>query len=384
MNGTTDYITYPGGAFFGPLTNISYVVEFNPSFAHDDNATHILVTTNSHDYAIQKRSDNTLRIYIGNSLIANVAAATYGSYWLVGQRNVIVVSSETGNTSVWLNGTLVLDSDASAWTPTTADPLISVGATVAGANLFDGSISRFAIFSQLLTAAEAADYYNETTWTWRERALVELPMLNANVSGNSTTNVGAGGSAYDAVYGDGSTGSTFPTKSTWRKGYEFDGSDTYLKIADLGTFDYNADFSWFTVVTLDQDINSALFGTRDAFNDGVQLVYIGGSGVQVRYNAINVAAPMSLKQTHTIVLVCDVSGDATIYIDGVNCCGVDISGETIALTENSLLIGAAGNAGAPAIPWTGDMLTAGVADFALTQIQVNALHQTMLYEINKE
>ena len=112
-------------------------------------------------YFVSKRdnaSSNVLRIDLGGTNITSITEATYSPYWQVGQRNVLVVAGTSGNTSAWLNGNLILNGNATAWSPTNPIQLI-VGDAGGGASVFDGTISSLKIFHCLLTADEAKGYY---------------------------------------------------------------------------------------------------------------------------------------------------------------------------------------------------------------------------------
>jgi hypothetical protein len=95
---------------------------------------------------------------LGGTNIASIASATYSPYWAVSEKNVIVVSGTTGDTSAWLNGNAILTSGATAWSPS-ATTSFYLGASAAGAQLFDGILKSVKIFKSLLTVEDAEDYY---------------------------------------------------------------------------------------------------------------------------------------------------------------------------------------------------------------------------------
>jgi len=221
LNGTSEYVEYElqGHELSGPER--SFVMEFTPTFDYDeDKNTYLFETSTNQDFLLKRNNTNSNRLMlrIGGTTIGTIDQATYSPHWKVNERNVLVISSESTTTYVWLNGVEVMTDDGSAYTAEVETSLhIGINAGMSDGRYFGGSVKRFAIFAQTLSEGEAIDLYNETTWTWRERALVELPMLNGNVVGTKTTNAGTLGSAADASYG---AGAAAPTKSTWRRGYD--------------------------------------------------------------------------------------------------------------------------------------------------------------------
>lgn len=85
-------------------------------------------------------------------------------------------------------------------------------------------ISRLMFWSNALTAAEHAGYSDNSTYNYRNKALLDLPMLSANHDPGSVRTLDVSGNEYHAQFGDGSTPATYPTKLTTR-GYGFDGGD---------------------------------------------------------------------------------------------------------------------------------------------------------------
>ena len=165
LDGTNDYFTYPvdgQGANAFNNNHLSFVIEFIPDFDYDEDADRYLFLAGNPIASIIKEdnaANNVLTLTLGGVAIASIAEATYSDYWLVDERNVLVVSAASENTSAWLNGTEILANDATAWTSGPASVRFNIGAS-AGLSPFDGTISQFKIFHSLLTADEALDYYN--------------------------------------------------------------------------------------------------------------------------------------------------------------------------------------------------------------------------------
>lgn len=177
LDGSTDYITFPSTtALVYPKVTIKVV--FSPDFAYTEDAERRLFSTDVATYSVMKRNaanNNVLNIRLGNTNVVNVAAATYGPYWNVGERNELVVTGTSGDTDVYLNGNAVTTGAATAWSPVTYTTL-AVGATTIGTTLFDGTIYELSIFSDVWTSAEVADNASGATFQYEQLAEIYLPM----------------------------------------------------------------------------------------------------------------------------------------------------------------------------------------------------------------
>jgi len=236
FNGTTDYLTYTDieGAF--DSAEISFVLEFYPDFAPTEDVTRYPFAA-AGDYFVyigDSVASNSMRIRLGTVTIRDIAVGTYSPYWLVGQKNVLVVSGTSGNTSAWLNGVSIMANDVSAWSPVTVSAL-QVGTRASF--FFDGKITKFQIYHALLTADEAADFYNDETYTYHNEPSLNLPFSMASHDPTNVRALDVSGNGRHAVFGDGSTPTTYPTKLGYRDGYNFDGGDYMLATA---TGIYNA------------------------------------------------------------------------------------------------------------------------------------------------
>jgi|TARA_R100001530_G_C4320725_1_gene155683 hypothetical protein len=161
-NQAGDMIQYIAGGLYNSEAELSYCIEFAPDFETDNNDTYVF--TNSYDtvttvdrYFIAKlnnASSNSLRIQCGGTIIENIPEATYSPFWKVGKRNALVVTSDSaGTTSAWLNGNIILNADATTWTPKIETFMSIIGNAGQG---FDGKIYAFRIWNRILTAAEIA------------------------------------------------------------------------------------------------------------------------------------------------------------------------------------------------------------------------------------
>jgi len=234
MDGANDYVTYDVSVGRWSSTEFSCKGWFTPTFALDDGATHFLFDGPALGvYSFLKNAANGLQVFLGNTGVGTAVYATVAAAWNDLAENTIVVTSESGDTSVWLNGVLIIDADATAWAPT--PPIwIVVGATNGGASKFAGTIHDLKFFNVKLTDQEALDYCNGAVWTYERDALFNLPMLAANDDpGVKTTD--ASGNGRNGTLG---AGALAPTKNTTGWGYNWDGANDTMLVAHDDVFDF--------------------------------------------------------------------------------------------------------------------------------------------------
>ena len=87
-----------------------------------------------------------------------------------------------------------------------------------------------------LTLQEALDYFQNSTFNYRNKAVLDLPMDLASYDFTNKKVLDRSGKGNDATLGDGSTASTFPTKLS-TKGFSFDGGD-YLDLGDKDAYSF--------------------------------------------------------------------------------------------------------------------------------------------------
>ena len=195
---------------------ITFPVWFTPNFNYDDGVVHTLYDTSigSRYYAMKREagSGNALQIYLGNVNIASIPAGTYGPYWKQGERNLLVVSSASGNTNVRLNGQQVLTSDPSVWSPTPPDT-VYVGCNAGLVALFDGIIHSFEIFNEAWDATQEAAFRNNRVFAALGQSDCHLPMrtqMGTGVVGDEYRTPDRSGKGRVCLLGDGVTPAKMP------------------------------------------------------------------------------------------------------------------------------------------------------------------------------
>jgi hypothetical protein len=390
FNGTTDYMTYSLRGDEFNSAEISIVLMFYPDFDTDEDVTRRLFDASSGSaYQVVKSnnaSSNTLTIALGGTSIAAVAEGTYSPYWDIGERNVLVISGTTGDTSAWLNGNLILDKDSSAWSAAVPANFY-IGSAFNGTQLFDGKIAKLQVFQSVLTAKEALDFYNTTTYSYINDAVLDLPMDAARHDPVNVRTLDVSGNSNHATFGNGITTSTYPTKLQ-KRGYDFDGGD-YLVVDGAGIYN-STETSIAFAFSPDYDVSDDV--TFRCFDS------TSGSAYQVIKN--NNAASNSLsivlggtlianipeatygsywqKGTTNVLIISGTSGDTSAWLNGRLILDKDSSAWT-PKDPASIYIG---SSFAPSQFFDGRLLQFQVYNFILTPLQASDLNLKMMKQVN--
>ena len=151
LDGVTDRITYDLNGQFNLGTFGCHMLFFPVGDFDEDANRYLFLTSAGSEYSILKQNNaaaNVLSVTLGNTLIADIAAAVYGPAWVAGGRNVLSLYGTTANTSGLLNNTAILTANATAWAA--ANPAaLAVGSDLAGASPFAGRIESLHIFNRM-------------------------------------------------------------------------------------------------------------------------------------------------------------------------------------------------------------------------------------------
>ena len=272
QTGTTDKVVYQDKTQLFNSAALTVVVEFTPDFDNDSGDVHYFYDSDGNrNYILLSGASGNMQIAFNDTQVANIASATVAAEWVTGSKNTLIISSTTGATSVWLNGTLILDAGATSWSKDDLT-VFTFGNNATPTTCFTGTLHRMQVFHEAWTAQEAADEYNGVTYSDLDasKSLIYLPGRTRFSDGANevTENLGTEG---DLVCGDGTTSTTYPTFSA-PKTITFDGGD-YLETA--GTIAVAAADSWLfhcrfmnTGSGADSDY---IFDLRSAGNKGIWL-----------------------------------------------------------------------------------------------------------------
>lgn len=229
---------------FQPVNSGFYscVVEFTPAFEAVTAPTYCLFNSNgTSPFTLLKYAtaggSNAISFSYGASN-QTIALASYQPYWRTNQRNVLVFTNRTGAQAAYLNGVLV-DTETDAYVPFDLDAPLYVGSTAAGTSKFSGFIKSIKFFkhsaaSELLTAGEAVDYTNRSTFRYRERAVVDLPLGAAQHDAVNLKTLDASPNGQHFTW---TAGATAPTKLS-TVGYSADGGDTFSSATIIANSTY--------------------------------------------------------------------------------------------------------------------------------------------------
>lgn len=377
LDGTTDYVSFNNVVGKFNHASMSIFIKFVPDFAYDENAQRTLLdTTNGARYRIVKQnnaSSNVLSIVLGGTTIADIPSATYDSSWNQGEENVLVITSTTGDTSAWLNGTQILTNDNTAWTPLNPTEMYA-GAKYDASGLFDGEMTELKVFSKQLTDQEGLDLSNQTVYNYINQTTADIPMNMANHDPTNTRSLDVSGNGYHMTWGTGAVG-TFPTKNTTTQGYDFDGGDFMVISSGLGITDYPVTMSiWFRTqgigISCFIDLADSSSSTRN-----MSLILDVNEQLQatVRNPTFNSAGGLQADKGNWIhgVGVFHSTTSRELYVNGT--LYASDTGSVTMYTPDRFTIGRFGDL-TPSGTITADMAKAKVWNLALTPMQIVDLY----------
>jgi len=352
LDGSNDYITYDGYGVYNNA-NVSILIEFTPDFDTDSNTVNFLFTsTNGSRYRLNKEnnaSNNTLKLFLGDTEITDIAEATYSPYWNVGEKNTLIVSGTTGNTNVWLNNNQIVTADNTAWTAKNpANIWIGSYGITPGSFLFDGTIHTFKVWNQILTAQEVADYTNGTTFNLANQATFHLLMGLAQDDTANTKTLDLSRTGADATLVHA------PPKISDRHGYTLDGSNDYMTATGTGVFNTAEvgiviEFTPHFAVDEDKNIyildsssgNRYLFGKANNTFNNVLNLHLGNT--VIAYISEATYSPYWYQNQKNVIVISGTTGNTNAWLNG-NQILTSASTEWTAKNPANLYIGAANDA----------------------------------------
>ena len=394
FDGTNDYAVYNTGGIPFESNEFSIVIRFSSPLAPNDGVSHYMFDTDGSRYIVVKFASGTLAFYCAGTAIATVAYVDYGPYWVVGSENTLVFSSSSGRSNAWLNGVRILTNDATAWTSSTIGMITLAARRDTYVGKYNITYYSIRCFGREITEQEALDYCNKTTWRYREDTKFYLPMRAEQHDPVNVRTLDSSGNRNNAIFGDGSTSSTFPSKLA-KRGYSFDGGDYLALPDDSPIWHISNEYSIaFVIKNVPEATDATLFGEgrstssvpifrfRSRSSTGKKLV------VQIRTdtssatvnNVSSTLEPID-GRVHTIIWT-DKAGDAHLYIDGQED-PTDFTHTAEALTLDRSTIGAMSLSGSIQDQMTGNVLFFSSYNKQLTPTEVADLHINMMKQIHR-
>ena len=251
LNGATQYATNPKRLSLNGQGFI--VVRFTPSFAYNENVLRYLFmfgpsAASVNNISLAKRdagTDYRLICSLGTGYVF-AAGTDYGPFWLANEENILVISLNGVSSAMWLNGNVIPTVKVAMPVSNPAGGI--VGDSAALTTKFSGSIQSLIIGNRPLTQGceERLIMPEPLSRIRTENSLVTIPGVqsyNRVSDGKRVTpllgKIATQHGVREAVLGDGTTATTFPTLITPR-GFSFDGGD-YINLGDNDAFTFADD-----------------------------------------------------------------------------------------------------------------------------------------------
>ena len=396
FDGTTDYITYGDAPDLGS-DNFSFVFTFS------------VPSTGTQEYLFSKWEDVNNRWYIRKETAGQIFM-----YCLVGgairisalsglaiteanREYHVVVSGDWSDTiRFYIDG---VESTGSVATFTNDDITNTGNLEIGHAPAVFGefTMKKLVIYNSMTPESVALSLYNNSTYTYRNEALVDLPMTAATHDPTNVRTLDVSGNGHNATFGDGSTSTTYPTKLA-KRGFSFDGGD-YFEIAnaaDLNFGDGSTDspFSVSALVNL-TDCSSSYFVSKVLVAGNGQYIF-GINPTDTLYSACfdenagagyigRTAGSFTQYENQWTHVVLTYDGSSTsaghkIYVNALQVDSGDNAGGSYTAMHtdsNDVAIGRYSTA-----YLKGDMKEFQMFDFVLSPTQIADLHIQLMQSIN--
>lgn len=227
LDGAADYMVYQLDSEIITTPELTWVVDFTPGFTPNDGTQYYFFDDSAGNFGMVISAGGILTGFIDGNVFGPVNWATYQPYWNVLDRNRLVLSASNLDVDVWLNGTQVLTTGATAFTLTVPTAMY-VGARSTVANYFLGTIHSLQFYNQKLADQECEDLSNGVTYQYLDGATGIWPMDSLRHDPTNVRTLDISGNDNHAVFGDGATANTYPVKVARRRGYTLDGVNDYF------------------------------------------------------------------------------------------------------------------------------------------------------------
>jgi hypothetical protein len=376
FNGSSNYVSYK--KFFGNYTRGSYEVKVNPS---NFTGTQLL------GLLYQDASNQMSFYWVGKILFMYIIVGGVGdNVWYreittmvnsVDYHLVFTWNTLTDSYVVYLNGSVVTPTATVAVGNPVIFSTISLGATLAPAAYLNGKMYYSRFYNGVLTAGEASDLYNNSTYSEIDAGKVQcyLPLVSRYNDGTEKTyNIGTGN---DCTVGDGTTSTTYPTPLGIR-GMSFDNGD-YIRSgvtpATTGTI-------------------MCLFKPTVAVTDYIMGGEVGSNRIGLVSLSTGELAGLCGSQTtstikggfmnvgthHTGALTWNTSGTVNLYLDGVSVYSGNAAGS---VGSNEIYIGCDNDDGIPSVYFSGNIYFPLIDNKEYSATQIRNLHNKMFNQLNQ-
>lgn len=269
FNGSTTHIRYPIGNF-RPIKNMTVMfwVKFNSLGNYDMIAGDTNGNGLTKGWGIYPLADGRFKFFIHD----------YGAYYVQAVSGSVVVGKwyfiagvyDGVNAKLFINNIKTVRPSVSPDIDYTSAGGLTLGNTDRQtSSLFslDGNLRDFKLFNTDLSDKEIEDYYNNSTFNYENKAIVNLPMGLAEHDITNVRTLDRSGKGSNALLGDGITSTTYPTKSA-DSGYLFTSANSQYMTTDFALKPITA----YSALTLAAWVN---FSTTPSLQN---LIGVGSSG----------------------------------------------------------------------------------------------------------
>ena len=374
FNNTDERITYSGlGRLFDTMDKFSVVIKLDITSRIGSYQTlfSIRETGSSCRFEVgMNQSNSKLYAYASGSGI-NLSDSEISN-----GEHTLMYSFDGTNVLFYCDGVLI---GTQAFSLGTSRSNVFIG-NYSASQYANATIYSVKVFDSALTAQDALNYYNNSTYNYRNEAVLDLPLTAETYDPTNVRFLDVSGNGYHATLGDGSTSTTFPTKLS-KKGISLDGGD-YLVVNGAGLKFATGDFTLFMMFKSADTSTATIMGTEEAGDDGWRMVMVSGIKIWGSLNATDIkqTEEIDFRTIHSSAIPFNRSDGSSVYIDGKIASNAP-STTGITITSNSdVYIGT--RAFDLASDFTGKIYDIKIFPFVLSPIQIADLHINMMKKIN--
>ena len=361
---------------------VSIVFKFNPSFEADDDINHGLWSTENDTYRFYKHAGTVgNKLYFvaqTNVVIATVLLVDYQPYWKTNEDNVFVLTLESGDTDIWLNGNKILSDRGTAITTDNFSKIAAGLGSISGVGTYVGSIKELKVFNRKISDEEALLYsLDNIGMSYEKDALLNY------ITDNNTAELGKivdiSGNGLDLT----TTGTVAKVSDGW--GYDLCGADNYgITVPITGTFDTITFSYWANSCDVG---GQTPFSFEDPLGNVVFMIQHFFNGIYFYSGSSSTPQASSLTRSNLINRWVHVVGqfdgtDCKIWVDGERGANAStpLPPSTNYNSNSYLTIGSRSNL---LSNYNGKIARVKMWDSVLTELQIQDLYSKELKSINR-
>jgi hypothetical protein len=387
FSGSNEQVTYPSNRLKFESATADFTITFRFRFAAAVTGAQILIDLrDSADdgWSIRVNTNGLFRAQINTVDVATTARYDDGEW-----HNFAIPFNRSGTSIIYIDGVAAGNAvDTSGNPMNISSATMKLGDIAYGTSGADyiGDMRDLKIWDVALTVQEISDLYTNSTYNWRNKAILDLPMTIELHDPTNFRSLDVSGAGAHAVLGDGDGGDKAPTKLV-KHGYDCDGTNDYLESAiDIGqstAITYVVEFSPHIATDFDDDLN--MFNSNDGNytirkkdNAGSNDLRIRAGGVTID-NIPNATYTPYWKINQYNIIVCSIAnGDSSVWLNGFEVLSNDLAPWVPTTTTALSLMATTEGVGA----LNGQIYSAMVLPFACTPLQARDIEITLRKKVN--